>query len=358
VVKPYSNVGASCAARQQYTGTNPNDIVYTSTGEDFNAYWLRGNTLLDKDASDYASFFYTRDRYAIFDRLPYLRDVQATGVSFAAQDLIQFLGVPWWLRVRAQGAVAVIERSLDAGVTWDETETIGAPVALETGTYPSAPTLSRTRWDEALLAFHDEDGDALLYLSTDMGETFNLHATHPLLRYPRVVVQDHLTWLCAHDGTQLTFWTSDDFLATKTEVTALRLTCPVQLAAFGQDRRGILHVLYRDSGDTLYHRYSADGAAWSSAASVALAAAYPSWAHTSPVALVTWFTGDTLHVGVFEADYRTFDAELSAPSGSWTPGHLGLAASHREEFMLLGDQSGTAEVRYSPDEGSTWDTPS
>jgi hypothetical protein len=268
------------------------------------------------------------------------------------QDLIQ-MGVGWWLKSYRIAEDAVVRRSLDATATWSETWTVAG--GLETTGTPSIPTLAVSRWDDTFVVVHDSTGATKVYLFNPITDGWALTATHAGKRYPRLVIQLHRQVLAAHDGTDLRFWSSDDYGVNLTALAGLTIAAvPVQLCVLREDRRGILHVVYVDGSDNLLHRYSEDGESWSAAETLDTGVTgYVGYGLTTPFALVTYWKTTTLHAVRLEEDYRSVAATLTPPSGL-TVGTVPVWGSNREDFHLAAKAGADLEIHYTPDGGATF----
>lgn len=280
------------------------------------------------------------------------------GVQPFHLDLLQHLGGLFWFRSYRDGALAKVERSIDQGASWPQVWTAATDL-VETGQYRSAPTLAATRWDQELLAYHAAGPIARIRIFNPQTDVWDLHGSHAGLWYPRLLVQTHRSVLTAHDGTDLRFYASNDYGATIAGLGGLTIPAvPMQLCVLRQDRRGWLHIIYRDASDTLLHRYSEDGSGWSAAATLAINARYPGYAQVLPSALVTYFEDGTLRLLRLSEDYRSLELVLTAPPGAWKRGHLPIYQSHRDEVFAVGQIGAELKTRYTPDRGVSWAEPS
>jgi hypothetical protein len=341
------------SARDQYSGSPPTP-TYTATGLLFAAHWIQGTRLTgDKDAENFLllSEGGARRLFPVFTRYPNWYDFG--GAAGNGLDLAQHPS-GWLLRARRDGSDIVVERSLNAGVTWPDTETVGSDAGED-----AAPALLVTRRGETYLAYHTSADAARLWRSDEAGESGSWQsvATHAGRVFPRLGELPGRLLLLYQDSGNLKAAQSDDGGATFAAATDLGAADPGPVGLI-VDRHARPHVLYA-SGDALMLRRADSGAAeWETAVSLgASPAALPAFAAGLRAALLSWWEGETPKLAVTDETYGAIERSLSAPSGAWEPAAVGLLFDARDEAYWLGLLSGAAAVRYSGDEGESWQAP-
>jgi len=255
-------------------------------------------------------------------------------------------------RSGASDADVQVERSGTAGATWD------APVTVASDAGPSTtPTLTRNSLDQVWCWYHNASGNAQAYLSKDLGATWAHYASHAGKHFPRACRQFHRTLLCAHDGTTLRVYQSDDDGLTLEELPGLALECPEQLAAFAVDRHDTPHLVLTTAGGAIVHRYLGGDDTWSSPATLAASGSHPALALGLRRGLLLYWDGGTLHALHTDETFGAVGDAASAPTG-FTPGYLGALVDHQElhHYVAGLDESGRV-IRYSGDDAATWHTP-
>lgn len=360
--RPFSNVGVDCAAKQQWSGTDPDDFTWTTLGKTMNAYWVQGPLLLERDGSDYADRYWTRDLYPILDRYANWQDweTDAAANAYGGVEMAQLHGNGWLFVASQKAGVVTIWRSLDAGATWTPNE------ISSTAREDSAPTLMVTPHDDIFCWWHDEVGESHATLTTDMGETWLPVWTQANQVFPRAVWVDGRTLFFSHDdASTLSVYASDDYAESAFGSPLQTWTAAPARVSAGVDRHGFVHLVYAQSLSPLgvSHDYSPDGGQTWPVAATALQASATQPAHA--IGTSGGFVASHKATGV--EIQRTDETNASAVGAVSIPGDvtfapdvpLGAIVDRRDDWYVAGyDGSGDVQVRYSSDLGGSWDTPS
>jgi hypothetical protein len=262
-------------------------------------------------------------------------------------------------RATAAGTIVRVERTLDAGVTWE-----GGAVAADAA--PDAvPTLAITRWDELLLFYHTTDRELRRWLSEDLGETWSDAGTLSDLQYeyPRVVVLDSNTcvmvmWSSNLGGLRL--FTSADYGATWTGVKSIA-SIDRQLASLRLDRFGYLHLLYEvTAGDAIRHQLSEDdGETWSAAVQYGTATGDAPVMAPGPSyrGLLAVFEGLTLYVWSTEPGFAEPKSRTLHSTPYAAPQWMGTLVDAEDVLWLCGRLDGSNDLQVMQSFGTAFAAP-
>jgi hypothetical protein len=328
-------------------------VAYTAQGLLLNGYWLRCSQFKDGDGANRATFWWNPDRIHVLDRYPHWRTFNCNQ-DLGGVDLAQVATALLFRAYRVGGAVYV-ERSADAGATWDAEQVLLTDAEGNAPSVPgSAPTLTVDQHDRLWCWAHDTGGAARLFRSEDYGGSWIDVATHAGLRFPRAARQTYRTVLVAHDGDELRLYSSVDDGATLTALSGLTLTAPRQLAALRVDRRDRLHLVYTD-GTNLLHRLLQDDETWSSTATLVAGDTLAGYAvGVERGALLHWSSG--LQARRTDEAYAADAGALTDPTSIDYEDAIGALWSHGEHLYVCGFAQGAGELetRVSLDRGATW----
>jgi hypothetical protein len=258
-----------------------------------------------------------------------------------------------------------VARSTDAGETWD----IGEPIATDAAEF-ATPTLLAVPQDadeDTLWCYYHTSAPALKILrSEDLGDTWELFATHPGYRHARAVwLGGGLMLFVLMNGDLLELMTSDDFGLTDPELVSTVGEHPAQLACLRQDRFGRTHLIYADEDGKLWHRSSsAPEVAGTWTADVEVTPLPPPMTFPAYAVGVTCgflFCWDEAQP-VASLLTETYDEESSAggtpdPTPALIPMYTGLIFNRYQDVLLAckdTEATGPVYVYSSPDEGESW----
>lgn len=347
VVSAYSNAPRGGSAPARFQGNSSG--TYTAAGKLLNAWWVRGDFLTElKDSAGYlATGGVTRRQFVVLDRFPSWYDF---GGSPAQSVDLWESQAGWLYRSYRDGTNAAVQQSVDAGNTWPG-GTVGSDAAGN-----AAPTLVGDHHDGLLLWYHNSSGQARAWRRNAYGGTWADHVTLAgTKRFPRAAWRGDRLVLAAHDGSVLRIYTSGDHGATVTELTTLSM--PEQLVSLRCDRRLWLHLVYRNAGGSVCHRYSRDGGATWSAESVWATGQYPGYAVGLDRGLVAYFAAGSLVVALTDETYGAISAIATAPAGAWQLGNLGVWVDRHLRLWIQGRVAGVLTPRWSR-AASEWSAPS
>ena len=263
----------------------------------------------------------------------------------------------WIIRAARQNGLVLVDRSRNAGISWDPAQTVMSTASEGEDEIPgAAPTLAVDAGGRLWTWVHDAGGAAKGYYSADRVGSWSGWATHAGKLFPRAVFQLRRMLLVAHVGSALEFYESADSGLTLTHLPGLSLAAPAQLAALAVDRRDRVHVVYV-SGGALLHRYL-EGDTWSSPETLAASGAHPSYSPGIRGALLLYWVGETLAAALTDETYGGTLSPFTAPSGL-TPGlPVGVVTRERQHLYASGWGAGPALItRYTRDPSVAWSTP-
>lgn len=251
-------------------------------------------------------------------------------------DLLE-IGNGWLVRAYCIDNTIFVGMSFTAGATWNDVEVATG----ESGT--SAPALTRDRWDTLWVAWHTGSGvslESFLWRSGDLGATWEEVYTVAGRSYPRPCSTPARLLLLSHIGTAMVLHASEDGGATFGASIADAWTDALERRGdIRQDRRGLLHAVYEDTGGAVVHRWSSPaGEVWTdpvtlSSDGVGAEAAYAVgtergfYAHFDEGVLLVSTTDETLSAN---------GESVAVPLPEYQPQQLGTTFDRRGYPWVLG----------------------
>lgn len=278
------------------------------------------------------------------------RDLVRVGLTVTARtgtDMLQTRN-GWLFRCYRDGESVIVERSLDEGKTWN---------GIGVGTSRQAiPTLAADRWDRIWCWFNDLT-TSYGYLSSDYGETWTLHGQH-LGGAPRMEVLPERSFMVIHDGLEtLTVYRTEDGGATILPVYGQ--TCPAQVGALRADRYGLVHLVYKDADNNLWHRLAddPDDGNFGSAASWGTGR-FHTLALGMEHGIIAAWDGSTLKLQRTDATFSQLAGLASSPATTYTPGYTGILIDRRSRNWLTPKPAGAPVTSiWSADSLAAWSDP-
>jgi hypothetical protein len=266
----------------------------------------------------------------------------------------------WLYRAHNDAGLVKVGQSKDAATTWetvniDNDASADSPVAL----------VSNNRGDLALF-YHTSAGDLRIwqrprYVGTWAASNWSDVGTVTGLRFPVACVLGRQLLIALHSNTDFRIYTSED-LGTSSTLLATIAGVDQQLVALRADRRGIAHLLTRTSGGALQHRWSRDGATWSTPTTLVTTSPAPellAFAVGLRDAFLAYFVNATLTARVTDETYGADAGSSLVPTGfTYATVRPGVLYDHRGDLIMVArDDADTLRVRYRRHSADTWKTP-
>lgn len=274
------------------------------------------------------------------------QNVRRAGLShegLTSVDLIQtFLGHIY--RTYTIGSAVQVDRSVDAGATWEE-----VTAATDGGGFPTL-TLDNRDW---LWVWYHAGGTCYAKMSGDTGLTWEDWAEHAGITHPRAVWWQGRLLLAGCAGGAINLYESPDWGQTLTLASEIA-TAPEQVPALRMDARGWLHVVYRDAAGNLLHAASGDGEEWTDPDTLA-AGQYPVLSIGAVGRLLSYWDGEGLQAAELDAVCAAVTDTHAGPE-TLTRGYCGALVAARQTRYIAGKAAGVPATRWS-DDGEEWAEP-
>jgi hypothetical protein len=268
------------------------------------------------------------------------------------------------LHVAYRTDAEVRHRLLRWGQTDWDAYTVVATDADATFDHGACPCIMVDSWDRVYIWYHDTTPDTHGYRSQDSGQTWELYCTHAATTYPKLAWAEGLTVVAQFIAVdELIVLRSTDFGKTELADEPLKSfgTQQIQRPCLGVDKSGRVHLVLYDGASLVHYSTRAVGldSAWEG----------PTTLHTGKVAgyaigfrraLLVWFEGTDLKVGLLGSDYAGFDQVVTSPVASFEPIYPGVAYDKWDRPWLMersdDDAHGNPRLTFrSPDgAGITW----
>lgn len=261
---------------------------------------------------------------------------------------------------RDTGAIQV-ERSTDAGATWEEPVLVGIDGDYLDDT-PSAPALLVDGQDTLHCWYHNSVGDALGYYSEDYGETWFLFKTIPSKLYPRPALAPDTYLLAYFSAGLLTLASAPDWDTFIPTGITFDDEPPVQRVCLCMDAHGIWHLVYQTTTGSILHRWAYDPTEmddWSTATTLKVAHGTPGYGLDPLIGLLTSYAGTAMGVNLLPADGDTTGDNRTDIPGAWDQAvsPAALSSQRNDWYFLSKLTDGSLSLQSSPDLGDTWAAP-
>lgn len=264
----------------------------------------------------------------------------------------------WLFRSYVASGDVWVERSKDAGVTWV------AFKAAEDGAGSATPSLA-SRGLDLWVWYHDRDRAARACLSRDLGETWEVWASHSDLRWPRAVFRPEAMYLIGYgvppggSDNRLAFYRSkSEGVSLESYLGNFQGAAAVS-PALRVDRNGILRVYHETTSGTIVHYWGEDGSTWTGPEIIATGSK-PAVTLYDTAGALCFYQGTDLQVVMLDHGYATQREATTTPSISppYRRQTHGILIHRRDDLRLDGKVSQSIlSHQWSPDDGATWGTP-
>lgn len=255
----------------------------------------------------------------------------------------------WLWRCYQQAGVVTVEYSANGGHDWTNVSPSGVSSRV------ASPTLAVDRFDNVWVWYHDL-AQSYSYLSKDYGQNWTLFAQH-LGGAPRMAVGVEDSYLAMHDGgVTLTVYRTMD--GGQTLLPAFGQTCPAQVGAMEFDRRGVLHLLYKDSDNRIWHRHAPDpkDGAWSDPTFWAQGR-FQTLAIGTEYSLFARFDGGLLYLNRTNETCTEIAGSSAVPTGTFVPGYTGIWIDRRGQHWLTPKPAAAAVTSLWSGSLVSWSSP-
>lgn len=280
------------------------------------------------------------------------RDLVRVGLTVTARtgtDMAETANGWLWRCYRLVRSV-IVEYSPNGGHDW----ITRGPDGLES--LVAQPTLAVDRRDNVWCWYHDLT-TSYGYLSRDYGATWELFAQHTGAGAPRMAVGVEENYLALHDGfATLTVYRTTDGGVTGSPVYAQE--CPAQVGAMEFDRRGVLHLVYKDADNQLFHRYSPDPRTTDFSDPVSWGPGrFQTLAIGIEYGLFARFDGGLLYLNRTNETFAELAGSAVVPAGTFTPGYVGIWIDRRGQHWLTPKPAGQSVTSIWSGALTSWSDP-